>query len=310
MKKPIYFILIVIATIVIIDIIVGKIGDNMVQNHKLSGDYESIEYVMTQCDEDVLILGLSVALNGLVPKIIEDSIGLSCYNGAANGQYMPFFETMIESILKRYIPKTIILGFRLEETATKGVGERYNILVPYYGRNVSILDEYLESSSKEERYLLKSNLYRYNKIWFRIFLYQFFTPNEKGKNGFIAKGVPRHFPVLREVDVNYSSTEERLKQFANIISICKENNVEIVVVFLPVYMKLLNVDQISSINDVVQICEENDIKCFNDLQYKDILEDSSMFYDEIHLNKEGAYVYTSDLINRMKEEGVFSYAKD
>ena len=30
-----------------------------------------------------------------------------------------------------------------------------------------------------------------------------------------------------------------------------------------------------------------------------------MFYDETHLNKQGAYKYTSDLVNRMKKDSIF-----
>ena len=49
MKKVIKFILTVVAIVVIVDLIVGQIGDYMVDNHKMKGDYKSVEYVMTQC---------------------------------------------------------------------------------------------------------------------------------------------------------------------------------------------------------------------------------------------------------------------
>ena len=156
MKKVIKFILIIVAIVVVADFVVGQMGDYMVDNHKMAGDYKSVEYVMTQCDEDVLILGSSVALNGLVPTVITDSTGLSCYNGSANGQVLPFFETMLESIFKRYTPKTIIFGFRPNETTPTGIGDRYNLWVPSYGKGYETLDRYLESSSVEEKYLLKS----------------------------------------------------------------------------------------------------------------------------------------------------------
>ena len=55
MKRVVKFILIVVAIVVAADLIVGLIGNYMVENHKLSGDYKSVEYVMTQSNEDVLI---------------------------------------------------------------------------------------------------------------------------------------------------------------------------------------------------------------------------------------------------------------
>lgn len=303
MKRVVKFILIVVAIVVAADLIVGLIGNYMVENHKLSGDYKSVEYVMTQSNEDVLILGSSVALNGIVPTIITDSTSLSCYNGAANGQVMPFFETMIDCVLQRYTPKTIIFGMRPDETTTSGIGDRYNLLVPYYGKGYEILDKYLESSSKEEEYLLKSNLYRYNNIWWRILLYQFVTPNEQGEQGFVAKGIPRFYPRLNSESKDYISTPERLSQLENIIEMCKSKGVNLVVVFLPKYLKLHN--DISSINDIVDICQKYDLKYYIDVQKEEYLNDSTMFYDETHLNKEGAYKYTRDLVCRMKKDSIF-----
>lgn len=305
MKKVIKFVLIIVAIVVVIDLLVGQIGGYMVDSHKMAGDYKSVEYVMTQCDEDVLILGSSVALNGLVPAVITDSTGLSCYNGAANGQVLPFFETMLECVFQRYAPKTIIFGFRPNETTTTGIGERYNLLVPYYGKGYETLDRYLESSSVEEKYLLKSNLYRYNNIWWRILLYQFVTPNEQGEQGFVAKGMPRYYPRLNSENKDYESTPERLAQFSKIVEMSKAKGVNLVVVFLPKYLKLYNNGNLSSIRDIVDICKKNDVKYYIDVQKKEYLNDSTMFYDETHLNKEGAYKYTGDLVNRMKKDSIF-----
>lgn len=305
MKKVLKFISIVVAIVIVVDLIVGQIGDFMVDNHKMEGDYKSVEYVMTQCDEDVLILGSLVALNALVPTVISDSVGLSCYNGSANGQFLPFFETMLSCVFKRYTPRTIIFGFRPDEMATTGVGPRYDLLVPYYDKGYETLDAYLESSSPEEKYLLKSNLYKYNNIWWRILLYQFVTPNEQGENGFVAKGTPRFYPRLNAESEDYVSTPERLAQFERIVNMCKEKGVKPVVVFLPKYLKLYNDGNLSAINDVLDICKANDVKCYVDVQREEYLTDSTMFYDETHLNKEGAYRYTRDLVRRMKQDSIF-----
>ena len=305
MKKVITFITIIVVVVIVVDLIVGQIGDYMVENHKLSGDYKSVEYVMTQSNEDILVLGSSVALNGIVPTVITDSLGMSCYNGAANGQVMPFFETMVECVLQRYTPKTIIFGMRPDEMTTIGLGDRYNLLVPYYNKGYKTLDRYMESSSPEQKYLLNSNLYKYNNIWWRILLYQFITPNEQGEQGFVAKGIPRYFPKLNVETKDYISTQERLEQFTRIVEMCKSKGVNMVVVFLPKYLKLYNEGNLSLIKDVKNICDKYDIKYYVDVQKEEFLSDSTMFYDETHLNKEGAYKYTSDLVSRMKKDNVF-----
>ena len=78
-----------------------------------------------------------------------------------------------------------------------------------------------------------------------------------------------------------------------------------VVVFLPKYLKLYNDGNLSSIKDVKNICDKYDIKYYVDVQKEEFLSDSTMFYDETHLNKEGAYKYTSDLVSRMKKDSIF-----
>ncbi len=102
---------------------------------------------------------------------------------------------------------------------------------------------------------------------------------------------------------DYISTPERLSQLENIIEMCKSKGVNLVVVFLPKYLKLHN--DISSINDIVDICKKYDLKYYIDVQKEEYLNDSTMFYDETHLNKEGAYKYTRDLVCRMKKDSIF-----
>ena len=60
----------------------------------LPGDYKPIEYALKECNEDILILGNSIVINSLKPSIIEDSLGMTCYNAGASGQTLYYYHTI------------------------------------------------------------------------------------------------------------------------------------------------------------------------------------------------------------------------
>ncbi len=299
MKKLMVFIVTCMALVVLADFVFGAFCNWYVKNKSLPGDYESVDYLIKRSNDDVVILGSSIALNSLMPTIIEDSLGMSCYNGGANGQALPFYDSMIECLLTRYKPKMIILGMRPSELEGSGVGGRYNFLVPYYDKGYHMIDSCLESKDRYEPYLLKSNLYRYNTIWWRILLYHFITPGEPGEKGFVAKGIPSVFPTLYDNEVNGNITKSRMDEFINMAERCRKNGVKLVVYFPPQYYKFNR--NSTTIQFVEKYCQEHNIPCFDDSQNPDFLNHKEWFYDNVHLNKDGAPIYTKIFMDNLRQ---------
>ena len=304
MRQTIIFILAIIGIMVLTDASVGLIMDNYVKNNKLPGDYASIDYLLKDADEDVIILGSSVALNSINPTIITDSTGLSCYNGGANAQEMPFMETMISCILERHKPQMFILGFRPDETCGSGLGDRFNILTPYYRLGYEKIDEKLESRGDTEGVLLNSSLYRYNTIWFRLMLYHFVTVGEQGRLGFVAKGIPPYPPQLDNCVTDNVSTTQRLEEFERVIKMCSDAGVELLVVFPPQYRKLYDGGNVSAINDIKRMCDVNGIVVLDDTMNERYLTAPQLFYDNTHLNKIGADEYSKVLATYLKKNNI------
>lgn len=299
MKKLSIFIVSVVVVLVIADFLFGIVM-SFQKKLGLKGDYKPIEYVMKECKEDVLIMGSSVVLNSLNPTIIEDSLGMSCFNAGASSQTPYYYHTMLNCILKRYTPKLIVLGIRTAEFDSEDQLQ-YNILVPYYHTGYSEMDSVLEGKSCYEKYLLRSNLYRYNTIWFRILLYNFFGDNERGKKGFIAHERPSMLPKMTQYngDNKYvSTTKEDL--FRDFIAICKQHNVKLIVYTPPVYSKFKNIP--ATIQRVDEICKENDVPYYNDMCNNQYISQQDLFYDQVHFNKYGAVTYTQMFVNRLKKE--------
>ncbi len=299
MKKLIIYLISTLLVVVVIDVIFGLSMQSYLKHYKLPGDYRSIDYVVNEAKEDVIIIGSSVALHSIIPTIVEDSLKLTCYNGAANGQQLPYYETMIGYILKRYSPKMIILGITPDVCSFPGVGERYNILVPYYKRGNQYLDSCMESTMSFGSLFLKSNLIRYNSIWWRILLYHFISPDNQGKNGFVGKDAPRVLPTLTETKMDQPMLKEREEQMKQIINDCKKHSVKIVICLPPQYTKFVGPNPCAK--SLESLCVENHISFLDDSQDSVFLLHPEWFHDNLHLNEKGAELYTKQFVKELKK---------
>lgn len=298
MKKLILFITGVLAAVVILDYAAGVATRGYLRTHRLPGDCASIDYTVKDIDEDVIILGNSVILNSLMPSVLSDSIGMSVYNSASNGQELIFFYSLLDCILQRHTPKAIILGLRGDLFTSEGIGDRYSILSPYYGMGYEVIDSCLNSTSDHAPMFMKSTFYRYNTIWWRILLYHFITPNEQGENGFIAKPIPPMAPELQPSEENDAPKTERLNTLKMIIDRCREKGVRLIAVFPPLYYERHGV---AAVTDAVKaLCAANGVAVIDDSTNPYYLSHPELFYDNTHLNKDGALHYSMSKAGELK----------
>ncbi len=293
------YLLSVIALVVLFDITFGLVSNYYVKNYPLPGDYKSIDYIIKKSKDSILILGSSVALNSLMPSVIEDSLQLSCFNGGGNGQKIIFFRTMLDCVLKRYKPKMIILGLMESELSNDGLG-RYNFLTPYYHTGYEIIDSCLESKSRFQKFLMQSSLYRYNTSWFRLFLYHFITPNENGYKGFVAKSKPLSPTIMTETKGNQKLATNASSTFNNIVKTCLDNNIKLIIYTPPLYTHITNPS--ATVDYIEDTCNKYNIPFYYDSQDSTFLSHNEWFHDNNHLDKEGAYVYTKQFIHRIRKE--------
>lgn len=296
MRKLTVFIVTVLAVVVAADVLLGVFVDHYMSRAKLPGDYRSVDYVMRESRDSILILGSSVALNSLMPAVIEDSLpGMTCFNGAANAQQLPFFLSILDCVLRRETPRMVIVGFETAACATTGTGERFNLLAPYYHRGYEYLDSCMEGGSTVGRVKLKSNLLRYNTIWWRILLYHFVTADNPGEKGFIAKDIPPLPPTLTSLDEDEPMSDERRQELERLVGICLRHNIRLTVFFPPQYQRLTGTNKCRE--QVKSLLSGHGITCLDYSQDSTFLNHPEWFYDNIHLNGDGARVFTSRFVN-------------
>lgn len=299
MKKLIIFIFGVLATVCVLDHITGIALKDYLRTHRLPGDCAAVDYTVKDADEDVIIIGNSVVLNSLIPTVLQDTLGITVYNSASNGQQLAFFYSMLDCILNRHTPKAIILGLRYDLFSVNGIGNRYSILSPYYDMGYPVIDSCLNSTSSYAPYLMKSTFYRYNTIWWRILLYHFITPNEHGENGFIAKPIPPIFPEIKPMGESGEPKEECLRFIDLIIRRCQDAGVRIVAIFPPLLYEPS--DETAGMDIVKKLLSSKDVTVIDDSANPYYLAHPELFYDNTHLNKDGALIYSREKASALKQ---------
>ena len=298
MKKFAIYIVSVVLVVAVIDVSFGLASSFYVKNYRLPGDYGSVDYLMKDSKDDILILGSSVAMNSMRPVVIEDSLGMSCFNGGANGQQVIYYRTMLDCVLKKHTPKLVIIGAKMTELRDGG-DDRYNFLTPYYHTGYSIIDSCLESRGEYNKFFMRSNLYRYNQSWFRILLYHFMTADDAPEKGFIGKSKPLIPTVMTEETEKGGVTPQLFSDFKNIIEECKHRGIKVMVYFPPMYSNFVVMP--ASVDSVTEYCHANHIPFYNDLQDSTFLAHNEYFHDNKHLSVEGATVYTANFVSRIKK---------
>jgi hypothetical protein len=295
----------VIAIVALIDIVFGICINAYLSRHSLPGDYAKIDYLMKEAGEEMLIIGSSTAINAYIPQLIEDSLGITCFNGGCNTQNMPFFQCMIESVLDRYTPKYIILSMRRHELAMRYTG-RLNLLDPYYHKGSPSIDYFLEKSNGKKNVLLKSSLYRYNTIIWRIMLYHVKSFNELGEKGFTSHEAPKIPPELIDGSNRTSAyttlNPVHVKSFLKIVAMCRQAGVELIVDLPPNYVLMPDQGRPYELKAIEELCLKQDIPLINNCQSPFFLSHPELFYDEMHLNRMGSEAYTKLFISEFTDK--------
>lgn len=290
MKKVIIYIISIVIILFVTDFLMGVCSSYYIKNHKLPGRYRPLDKLIKEVNTDIIFIGNSAILNSIDPQIIEDSLSMTCYNGGIEGQGIEFCETVIDCILQRHTPKMIVLGLRPEEMGAN-IGEGiYDVLKPYYKMGYNSIDYHFNQTGKFERTLLQSNLIRYNTIWVRVLLYMIFDNTQYQENGFMPKDIPSSFPSIKHIDKVEQPISNKLECIERIIKTCNKKNIKLAVCFPPVLMSFKK--PVPCVNTVNDLCVRYNIPCFINYDNKFFQQRPELFYDNGHVNSNGASVYS------------------
>lgn len=273
------------------------------RDHAKGGSTENCEYIANRCESDIIILGSSRATHHYVPQIIEDSLGISCYNCGEEGNGIVLAYGRFKMLTERYKPKLIIYemtpgyDYGSNEPNTKYLG----YLRPYYRIKsiksiISVFDDNLSFLK------MKSKMYQNTgKLLPNIIDCIIFRDNKKGYAPLYGK---IDTDKVNEISENkgYVVDSVKLRYLEQIIVDAKRMDIPIVFMISPKYG--LNSD-VSIYQPEIALCEKYNMPFCNFVDYPPIANDADYFQDLEHMNDHGAVTYTQMLVKEMLNNNIY-----
>ena len=233
-------------------------------------------------------MGTSRANNHFVTNLFEKK-GLKSFNYGISGSHL--FETSLllkVMIANKFQIKNLILEADLSicnEKRDEGTTARF---MPYIHTNSIIKEHYKNESDFKKLFYLP--FYRYIKFDAKIgFREVYEVLSKKPTNTLQNKG---YYPLISDKKGSMKNDISTLKVIRNkyyeeIKKICKQNNINLIVVMTPMCQNTKGLDYFDKVKK--QYPEINN--------FENIVTDDRYFASCGHLNNEGAIIYTNHIIN-------------
>lgn len=277
----------------VIDAVFGVIGKAVLEHLPNSKTQTArTNYAINKLKTDCLIIGSSTAGEHYVPKIIEDEIGLSTYTAGLPGKGFAYMACVLNSVINRQTPKLVV--FDLNPGIFTGIySDAVNQLRPYKN-NKYIFDALLKTNGKTDLFMLLSNLYCFNNMYHGI-LGSFISPIDD-MAGFEPLTPPHALKQsLNSKQIKLEISDLELHYFNEIMRMCAENNIKLVVAFSPQYAKT-EIDPI-----VLDMLKAFNATIIDNSVVDGLTSNSDIWYDSMHLCSDGAIKYSSIFANQLSE---------
>ncbi len=298
LKKILINIVLVGITVFVFDLLIGK-SLNYNYFKAVEGENFQITHAMEKTKADVLIIGSSRANHHYIPKMIQDSLNLSCYNAGMDGCVLLYQNAILKSVLKRYVPKVIILDFigGLEDEELSY--DMLSMLTPYYDTHEEIR-EVVEQKSPFEKIKLLSNIYPHNSEVYNILRNTNHSNKRVTDNGYKPEeGVwQKEMDTIKTV-IPYEFDKTILAANKEFLHLAKNSGAKVIVIYSPIY---LSFKQKQEIDFMKKLCKEQKIPFWDFSNDSLFLNNKKYFKDVKHLNHIGASLYTNIIIEKLKKE--------
>ena len=287
-------VLIVLASVAVVDVAVGKVMDWMLPQISNQGDSGKTYYSLNDVNTPVVIVGSSRAAHHYVTEMIEDSLLMPAYNVARDGCFFSYNCCVINSILDRYAPELIIWE-NGTEYLYEGISDPLESLYPYYSQNKWVSRTIQEELPLTEYLRLNSNIYQYNSIVHRILMryrgrHSFSDGTIKGYLPLVPKQLKKQLALEKEELESSALSETKIERFRSTLERAQKIGVRIVVVDSPKY-KLPTYENLSA-SKMQELCERYGALYIDNSQLPYFLDHPELFNDATHMNDDGAKVYT------------------
>lgn len=289
-----------------IDLLLGNIL-NFFYFKQSSGLQYSATYSIEKTKAEMIIMGSSRANHHYDPRVLKKRLGISCYNTGRDGQYIFYQYALLQTILKRYSPKIIILDFVDQEFEfDQRDYERLSSLLPYYKNHPEIRST-IELKSPYEKIKLLSKIYPFNSSLLTIVIGNTkFNSNRRSIidfDGFVPLDRKCKEPIktmndLRKIIID----NNKVKIFELFIQDCLKSKVNLYIVCSPYYINYKSTS--SSIILGKKIAAKYNIDFYDFSQEPAFITNQSLFDDPYHLNDDGAKIFSDSITDRLVKKNI------
>lgn len=296
LKRFIVKFLFIIILFIFLDILTGSIF-NILYKKQSNDDYGSLNYTINHLSADAMIFGSSRAQNHYNSNILDSCFGFRFFNAGSGGQTMLYNLAVFKSVIKRNKPKIVIIDivpFAIEYS--KDAYDKLEVLLPFTSdENIRRILSLREGYWKEN--LIKS--YRFNSKIHELLDFK------KKKNDFTG-----FYGLEGEIDTFKCTQNNQFKSLEDFIHLldsnqinalreieneCHMNQINLLVIISPIY----------TCPDEYYYMQQYLNKNFPELKLYSFVDstdfkNSKLFYDEIHLNRSGANLFTSKICKIIK----------
>lgn len=288
--------------LVAIDVIIGAIATPLLLNEPDAGNNHS-NFKQTLFDKkaDIIILGASKANHHYIPDSLSKHFNMSVLNTGVDGDNVVSTLAQFKALVGRHIPKMVIIDLSAGQTA----GDFSSLFLShkcYYDISQAYTSVAEENLDKIERLKLNCNLLKMNEVIPDIL--QSYVRGNTSTDGFIPmSGTSSALCYMHKTTGaedawgrKYSIGSVHEKCLDEIISTCQNNQTLVYVVYSPTLISYT--DGVTC--EYEQYCNKHHVRFIN---YEDdtlFVNHTEYFKDYNHLNIDGARVFTSDFIQKIK----------
>lgn len=299
-ENSIKFTIYLVVFIISFDLAIGWIFDQLYFSDK-SRRNDRLVYSVMNTNEEILIFGSSRALHHYNPIILQDSLGMTCFNVGSGGQNIYFHLALLKATLERYTPKIVILELvtiDIEKTPPQWDTEKLAALWPF-AKHTEAAKEAVFRRGIFEKIKSLSRIYRFNSLFYNI-LKNNLIEFSNHQNGYIPikrvwnKELEYNKLVIKDED------NDKILALKSFIEICESNKISLHIFISPHYaLKESNSMYNNIIND---LREDYNIQVHNFESDSLFMLHSNYFADPLHLNSAGADLFTEKVLRVLSNE--------
>lgn len=305
MKKFLLKIGLFFSLVVVIDVVSGFVFDFLTSHAKYGETYNN-NYIANICTDDVIILGSSRADRHYVPSVVQDSLGLSCYNCGEPGCGIIPAYARYKMIAERKKPKLVIYevtpgyDYFVADDYSKYLGR-----IRQYSNRKPVAEMYETFGDDMEHLRLLSNMYRNNSNVVQNLMDMVVpTKDYRGYGPLFGKLTEEAVQQKRETQVDRDTKSHKidslkLSYVGKLFADAKADGVPIICTVSPYYTPPTG-DNEEYYFPIIELCKKYDVPYLDNRDFDGITGEMEFFQDLGHLNDGGAKKYTAYLLPSLR----------